>query len=155
MSDETLINDGGEGGGEPLTKLTLKRSELIILRRIADKYPIQPGERQEVVDNVMDLLRTSKSRRTKIAAARTIAALERVNHDEMKLYLECQKSASADLQPASVTINNQVVVQAVTVESVLNEYADVIQEGAIPPGPATLNGVGEQVHTPKANGKAS
>ena len=152
MSDE-LHNAGGEGGGQtPEEKLVLSRSELMVLRRMASRYPIKEEDRGDVVDIVMHTLRTSKSRRNKLAAAKTIAALDQVNLREVKMALDESKKEPA---PAPVTVNNTVVVQTVTVEGVLSEYADVIEESRVPGEVPASNGTGKQVHPAKANGKAS
>jgi hypothetical protein len=79
----------------------LKRSELAVLRRYANRYPLVEGERQEVVDVVMDTLRNAKSKRTRLAAAKTAMELDKVNLQEMGLYLQAKKMALDELKPAA------------------------------------------------------
>ncbi len=111
---ENLENTGGDGGGVEVGKLLLKRSELAVLRRMANKFPFTEGERVEVVDHVMDVLRTSKSRRHRLSAAKTAAVLEKVNVDELKMYLTAKSSG----QPTTVTNNSQtnIVLGNMTLE---------------------------------------
>jgi hypothetical protein len=117
MDSETTENELARGKTAPIPEfspeisgeekgaaLILKGSELAILRRRADKYPVTPGERKEVVESVMSTMRNSKSNRTKIMAARTMAALDRINHDELKLFVDAT-SKRQDLQPANITNN--------------------------------------------------
>ncbi len=150
MAKDFTTTVGGEGGGPE--RLVLKRSELTILRKMANKYPITPGEREEVVEVVMDMVRTSKSRRTRIAAARTIAAFDKINHDEIKTYLDATKTRGDDLQPA-VTVNNQVNVM--TAQQVLDVYIGVLTEDDSETGDPEPSGNGQQIHPPETNGKAS
>ncbi len=127
MQESTPENDGGKTGGlvsdNPVPRLLLKRSELAILRRMADRYPIVEGERQEVVDVVMDIARNAQSKRLKIAAVKAFVSMDKVNLDEMKVYLAAKTQAADDMKPAagsvnvSVTTNVGVTVQMPDVSS--------------------------------------
>jgi hypothetical protein len=87
-------NAGGDSGGTDNAapqRLQLRRSELAILRRQADRYPIGPADRADVVDKVMSIVNTAKSFRHVIAAARTIDALDRTNLKELGVAIEAVK----------------------------------------------------------------
>ena len=154
MSEESIQQSAGGDGGGPSQKCRylISRRDQVVLRQMSPLYPITGEERQEVVDAVMDTLRKAKSPRTKLAAAKTIAVFDRVNQEEVKLILAITDDGQ-ESEPSSVTVNNTVVVQTVTVEGVLSEYADVIEESGVPGEVPASNGTGKQVHPPKANGK--
>lgn len=98
-------NDGGEGGGEALI---LKRSELAILRRYANRWPIQEAERAEVVETVMRTMRQKNAGpRARLMSVQTLAALDRINVAEMATYVAAKKAIPGELQPAQVTIIGQ------------------------------------------------
>lgn len=105
------INNGGEGGG--VEKIKFTRAELAVLRRMADKYPITPGERQEALDSVMDLIRTTKSRRTRIAAIKTLAMFDKVNHDELKLFIMAKDEGT---RTGNLAVQINVIEQTVVKE---------------------------------------
>lgn len=100
---ESDKKQGGEGGGVVAPKLRLKRSELLILRQHADRYPVKDEDRQKVVDVVMDTLITAETPRNKIAAAQTMIALDRVNLEEVKVCL-----SMTDDKPTGAGVNVNV-----------------------------------------------
>lgn len=155
MSEDVAEPDGGEGGG---TKLILSRSELAVLRRMASKYPIVDGERQDCVDLVMEIVRGNYQPSHKVAAVKALIAMDRLNHDELKLYIEAVTTpqVAKEVQPAQVVVNNQVVVQnkVPTVEDVLAEYGDVIARRRVRREIPPINGAGESVHPQDAPPKA-
>jgi hypothetical protein len=117
-------NPGGEKEGLPV--LVLRPAELAVMRRMADKYPIVPGERKEVVDAVMNTLRATDKPRTRLACAKVMIAMDHVNHQELRTYLEFAKNRE---EPQQIVINNEnkVVVSIGDKEKFLaraKEYAD-------------------------------
>lgn len=109
QNGDTPENSGGEGGGRVLI---LKRSELAILRRYANRYPIVDGERQEAVDVAMEHIRDKDiGPRNRIAAMKALIAMDKLNLDEVATYLNAKHDAKEELKPASaVTINNHTQV---------------------------------------------
>jgi hypothetical protein len=97
----TVENPGGEKEG---TFLILRPSELAVMRRMADKYPIIQEDRREVLDAVMGTLRRTDKPRTVLAAAKVVLAMEQVNHQELRTYLEFAKSST---EPQQIIINNE------------------------------------------------
>lgn len=154
MSDENdTIFDGGEAGGA-VPKILLKRSELAVLRRLANRYPIGEQDRIDTVDCVVDIVRKAKSNRLKIAAVKALTGLDRLNLAEVQTYLMAKKTAGDELQPApGSTIVNVAIQNNVTVESVLDEYSRSISPRAVQAQSAQDNGTGKQVH-PRESGKA-
>lgn len=141
--------------GEVAPKMLLKRSELLIMRRMANRYPIVEEERREMVDISMDIARNAKSKRLKLSALGVMTAMDRINLEEMKVYIAAKKEASSEMQPAegstvNVNINN---VQISSVQSVLEEYSDVITRGRIPSKTTAIDNHQQQVH-PEQSGKA-
>lgn len=123
-----MENTGGEGGGHTSGRnsLRLRRSELAILRKHASRFPIVEGERQEAVDCVLDVMRTSKSRRTKLAAVKTLAELDKVNLAELKVYFDAKRLAQqSELKPAVVN-NTQINLHAAPAHD-LNTLRDSIR----------------------------
>lgn len=148
--DDELELSGGEGGG-----VKLKRSEMNLLARMSDVYPITREERRLAVDCLVDIIKTSKSRRTKISSVKALTGLDRTNQNQMALYLTAKKMAVGDGKDKGTSVNVNVAVQNVSVESVLDEYRNVIQGSTVPSQPPQINGTGKQIHSPETNGKAS
>lgn len=109
--------DGGTRRG-----VLLSRLELAILRKNADLFPIGSVEREEAVQCVMEIIRTSKSRRHKIAAVRTLAVLQSVNLKELELSLKAGGSDQSEII-LNVTNNTQVNTTAAIVQQALNDPA--------------------------------
>ncbi len=112
--DDLSLKSGGDGGGA-VEKVILRRSELEVLRRMADRYPINDNERMETVACVMDVIRTSKSRRTRISAVKALTSLDKVNLEEIKTVLLAKKLFAGEQASGTspVTINFNVVEQVV------------------------------------------
>lgn len=145
-------NDGGEAGGladeGPVPRLILKRSELAILRKMADRYPIVEGERREVVDTVMDIVRNAKSKRLKLAASKAMCSLDKVNLDEMRTYLLAQKIVADDLKPATVINNINSVTNEHINQTVYNIDAEQFSKLS---GAEKLRVLQQSIQSPSAN----
>ena len=115
---DDLENIGGEGGGveeqplEQVPKLILKRSDLLTLRKMADRWPFSEGEREELKDLVMTTARTAKSPRLRLSACLTAAKIdERNNLRELKEYLAA--IGMGEKHTPEVNVSNNIVLQVV------------------------------------------
>lgn len=95
--DDDIMRGDEQGGARPIY---LNRSEIQILRRQADRWPINKQDRQDLIDNLMEMVCNAKSSRVRIMAARTVLAADMVNLREVSLLLNAEKSGSAAIQPA-------------------------------------------------------
>ncbi|MFO0967888.1 MAG: hypothetical protein U0793_20195 [Gemmataceae bacterium] len=77
-----------------------------MLRGCADRWPITEGDRREAVDEVMETMRKTKSPRTKIAAVRTLAALDAQNLKELQIALGATEQKPVAAPAAAVQIND-------------------------------------------------
>lgn len=123
MADDPDNSGGTDEGGafDRANYKFLRRSELAILRKQSDRYPIQPAERQEAVDKVMDTLRNSEAERSVLGAANTLVSMDRVNLEEFKVALAAEKMNSEIINPPaapSQTININFV--NATVDDLVN-----------------------------------
>lgn len=120
-SDEIPLRDlGGDGGA-----CTLRKSELLVLRRMMDRYPISENERAETVAQVLGVLRDAKSMRTRLSAAKVLAAMDKVNLDEVKTYIGVKMAAKDDGNHKSngdVNISVNIVEQVVVKEQLPQEH---------------------------------
>ena len=99
--------EGGDSGG---SALVLRRSEVAVLRRYANRFNFVDAERQEAVDIVMAQLRNRKlSARHKLSAVKVMADLDKVNLAEVGLLIQAKRLKLEELKPAPQT-NTQVNV---------------------------------------------
>lgn len=149
-SDDQLLltAGGGQAGG-----MMLKRSEVRLLRSFADRNHFTPQEFQEASKCVMDIIVHANSKRLKLGAVNAFAALDRNNLKELDIYLNQKKALLAKDKPSTVNVN--IDARNVTVEGLLDEYANIITSGDVSSQPAQNNGDGKSIYPPKANGKAS
>jgi hypothetical protein len=120
MADENTKppeNSGGSAGGsapdevpdqDKPQSLILRKSELAVLRRMANKYPIQPDERAEMVEAALMTMRRANSGRLKLSAIKALLAMDRANVDEIRTYAAVHENVGKDLQPANQTHIDQV-----------------------------------------------
>jgi len=101
MADEIQENLGGEGGGK-----ILSRSDLLVIQKQAERYAMTAKDRAEAVQWVMNTGRTAKSLKTRLAAARTLAILDRVNILDEANKIDAAKQPT---QVVKVTINKVIV----------------------------------------------
>ena len=121
MSDEKLPSVGGEGGGAE--KLVLKRSELIILRKMADRYGVVDGERREMAEVALSTMRGTKSPRTKLQAINTLATLDGLALRELDIATSSQKKESSG--PGVVQVNIQINEQVESKQIVIAQTQSI------------------------------
>ena len=151
MEDELSL--GGEGEGT--AKTVLRKSELQVMRRMADRIPINNGERTRAVELTMQVIDGDYSPGHKLTALRVFATFEKLNVEEMKMYIAAKMVSQRITTPAQIQTPIVNVNVAVSVQGILDEYADVISSGAIQAKPAQVNGTGKSIHSAETNGKAS
>jgi len=91
----------------------LRPSELAVLRRHADRYPIVAGERQEALDTVMHCIRNGKNSRVKLAAVKVLLAMDKLNIQEATAFLNAEQMAMLS-KPQAGTTNIQINVNNYT-----------------------------------------
>ncbi len=102
---------GGEEGGAPRNPDHLRPSELLLLRRLASRFPFTPEDRVRAVGTVNEAIIDGDNWRTKLGGVRAMAELERLNLAEVGMALGAAKDAS----PPSTIVN---VTQAVQVNGI-------------------------------------
>lgn len=104
MSD-TEQNAGESGGIKPWTAAEasfLTASELQVLERRIDRFPMDSAERREAVETVFKSIRGSKSHRTRLRAVAVLGMLDKIN-----LQAEL-KDRPPPHMPGDVNVNVQV-----------------------------------------------
>ena len=152
--DELPLGGGDEGGARGIT---FRRSEMNVLRRMADRIPTTGPDRHNALTEVMKIINGDFPPNYKINALRVFAVFEKVNIDELKAYISTKlavRDTSAG-KSGSVVVNNQVVVTNVSAQAVLDEYSDVIAGARISSKDPAIDDPGKQVHSAETNGKAS
>lgn len=127
--EDAPSSQGGEGG-----RTVLSRSDLAILRRCADRYPLIDSDRKRAVELTVEAMDQAKSVRGKLACIATLLKLDEVNLKEMALFLRSQQQNKPVATPATAV---QVNVNAgdgatVNVQGMLDEYRDVIAGDGVP-----------------------
>jgi hypothetical protein len=126
----------------------------ILRRSFSDRLPFTENDRQSSVRLVMQIINGDESTAKKLTALSVFASMEKRNLEELKLYLAA-KLANGESPLPSVVVNNQVVVNNVTAQSVLDEYGDIIAGARVSSKTPAIDDPGKQIHPPEANGKAS
>lgn len=141
--DTALQSTGGEGG-----RTVLSRSELAILRRCADRYPLIDADRRRAVELTLEAMEQAKSVRGKLIGVKTLVELDRVNLAEIALFLQMQKQNQpvATHAPAVQVNVNAGDGATVNVKGVLDDYRDVLAGTGVPRIAASGDSAGESVH---------
>lgn len=123
--DTEKTADGGERGGHD--SLLLSRSDLVALRRHASRYPLSDKARKDIMNEMVRIVRKSRSERAKVSAAKTIASLDKINLEEINLALEMEKTRRGESgQSGPVVIN---IVETVVVKGAETPVVSVIESG--------------------------
>lgn len=122
MNDEA-DNPGGEKGASSRNPSRLRSSELALLRRVSDRFPFTAEDRIRAVNCINDCVSDPDAGwRNRIAGVKTMAALERINLDEVGMAMDAAPTV-AGLTVNQTTVVNQV---AATIQAAQNDPAYLI-----------------------------
>jgi hypothetical protein len=131
ISPESLPESGkGEGGLVPSGKLTLTRSEMAVLARADNDFPISFEDRCVAVEAVMETMRTTTSKKIKLAAVRTLAVLDKANISRQRNRVIADKPPELPRQVV-INYNNLSVDELLTMRDLMLK-AGVVDDGAAP-----------------------
>jgi hypothetical protein len=100
--ETSLETSEGEGGGMRGADAVLSRTDMAVLARADNEFPISPDDRAVAVALVMNTMRTTKSKKIMLAAVRTLAVLDKANISRQKNKIIQDKPPEL---PKQVTIN--------------------------------------------------
>ena len=121
----------------PSGKLTLTRSEMAVLARADNDFPISYEDRCVAVEAVMETMRTTTSKKIKLAAVRTLAVLDKANISRLKNKIIADRPPQ---MPRQVTVNytNLTLTEKLTMRDLLLKAGVVDVDDEVPLDPAEL-----------------